>query len=268
MGGINVRGPEAYLPPRGSSVYPNQGAGIAASGRTEAANPTGRTDDETGVRAGFSAEGLARSRNVQEADKAGKAQTGADELTNEEQQEVQDLKQRDTEVRRHEQAHIAAGGRYVQGGAHYEFTTGPDGRQYASGGEVSIDVSPARTPEATIAKAQVVRRAALAPAQPSGQDRQVAAAASQMETEARMEIAKERQEEMRTQQEEEQETANPVLTAPADSEAGSPKILAPQSESNAAPSPLEPPERPVQDNTPYNIKAQGPAGPRKLDLRV
>lgn len=268
MGGMNVRGPETYLPPGGSVVYPNQRAGIAVPARGEATDPAGRREEDTGVRASFSPESLARAQGALAPDKARKAQTGDEELTKEEQREVQELKQRDTEVRRHEQAHIAAGGRYARGGAHYEYTTGPDGRQYASGGEVSIDVSAARTPEATIAKAQVVRRAALAPAQPSGQDRQVAAAASQMETEARMEIAKERQEEMRAQQEEEQATANPVLAAPADSETGSPKILAPQSESNAAPTALKPPKRPNLDNTPYNIRAQGPSGPRKLDLRV
>lgn len=103
------------------------------------------------------------------------------------------LKQRDAEVRRHEQAHVAAGGQYVTGGPTYSYATGPDGRRYATGGEVSIDVSPARDPEATIRKMQVVRRAALAPAEPSGQDRQVAAQASQNEIRARQELAKQNQ---------------------------------------------------------------------------
>ncbi len=43
-------------------------------------------------------------------------------------------------------------------------------------------------------KAQAIRRAALAPADPSSQDRRVAAQASSMETAARSEIAEERQE--------------------------------------------------------------------------
>ena len=110
-----------------------------------------------------------------------------------EQQELERLQQRDREVRQHEQAHIAAGGQYVRGGAQLSYTRGPDGRQYATGGEVSIDVSPESTPQATIAKAQVVRRAALAPANPSPQDRQVAAQATQMELEARQQLAEERQ---------------------------------------------------------------------------
>lgn len=121
---------------------------------------------------------------------------GADtELSDDEKQEVQQLKQRDQEVRRHEQAHVAAGGQYVQGGPQYEFTRGPDGRQYATGGEVSIDTSAGRTPEETIQKARVVRRAALAPAEPSAQDRRVAAQASQLEVRARQELQEQRAEE-------------------------------------------------------------------------
>ncbi|HEX6736041.1 MAG TPA: putative metalloprotease CJM1_0395 family protein, partial [Azonexus sp.] len=50
--------------------------------------------------------------------------------------------------------------------------------------DVSIDTSPGRTPEETIAKARQIRAAALAPADPSTQDRRVAAAASQMEMQA------------------------------------------------------------------------------------
>jgi hypothetical protein len=112
----------------------------------------------------------------------------ARELTEEEQQQVDQLKQRDREVRSHEQAHSAAAGRYANGGPQFEFTTGPDGRQYATGGHVNIDVGPANTPEATLIKAQVIRRAALAPADPSGQDRSVASAATQLERDARKQI--------------------------------------------------------------------------------
>lgn len=44
-------------------------------------------------------------------------------------------------------------------------------------------------PEATIQKARTIQRAALAPANPSGQDRQVAAQAAQMEREAQRELS-------------------------------------------------------------------------------
>ncbi len=116
-----------------------------------------------------------------------KAVKSDQELTEEERQVVNDLKQRDLEVRAHEQAHMAAGGPVVQGGATYESQHGPDGKMYAVGGEVKIDVSPERTPEATIRKMQQIRKAALAPAQPSSTDRAVAAQAAQIEAQARME---------------------------------------------------------------------------------
>ncbi len=102
--------------------------------------------------------------------------------------EVSQLASRDREVRAHEQAHMAAGGQYA-GAATYEYTRGPNGVSYAVGGEVSISVSQAPTPEESIRKAQVIRSAALAPAEPSSQDRKVASMASQMEVRARAEIA-------------------------------------------------------------------------------
>ena len=107
------------------------------------------------------------------------------ELTPEQQRQVEALKKRDREVRQHEQAHLAVGRDLVRGGASYTYETGPDNKQYAVGGEVSIDTSPARTPEETIPKAQHIRATALAPAEPSPQDRSVAAQASRMENEAR-----------------------------------------------------------------------------------
>lgn len=119
--------------------------------------------------------------------------TGAEkQLSEEEQLEVKELKRRDAEVKAHEMAHVAAGGQYVRGGASFEYQTGPDGKRYAVGGEVSIDTSPiSGNPKATIRKMQAVKRAALAPAQPSGQDRAVAAAASQAEAQARQQLQSE-----------------------------------------------------------------------------
>ncbi|MDH5324554.1 MAG: putative metalloprotease CJM1_0395 family protein [Gammaproteobacteria bacterium] len=109
-------------------------------------------------------------------------------LSRADEQHLERLKTRDDEVRRHEAAHQAAGGN-LTGAAQYTYTMGPDGKRYASGGEVSIDTgSVANDPQATVAKAQRVRRAALAPAAPSGQDRQVAAQAAQMEAEARAQL--------------------------------------------------------------------------------
>lgn len=110
-------------------------------------------------------------------------------LDKEQQAEVEMLKKRDREVRAHEQAHLAAGGNLVRGGAVFEYKTGPDGKRYAVGGEVSIDTSEVPDdPQATLRKAAQIKRAALAPAQPSAQDYRVAAQASQMEARATTEL--------------------------------------------------------------------------------
>ena len=116
---------------------------------------------------------------------------GKGELTEEERQQVEKMKARDQEVRRHEQAHKAAAGSHARGGPTYTYETGPDGKRYAVGGEVPIDLSPVEgNPQATIAKMQQIRRAALAPSDPSSQDRAVAAQAAQAEREARAELNK------------------------------------------------------------------------------
>ncbi len=105
------------------------------------------------------------------------------------------LQARDREVRAHENAHAAAGGSFA-GRPQLEFQTGPDGRQYAVAGSVSIDVSPVNgDPAATLRKAETVKRAALAPAQPSSQDRSVASAADALAREARAQLAEIKREE-------------------------------------------------------------------------
>jgi hypothetical protein len=109
-------------------------------------------------------------------------------LTDEELVKLTTLKQRDTEVRTHEQAHLSAAGAYASGGASFSFTTGPNGKRYATSGEVPIDMSKEDTPAATILKMQTVRRAALAPANPSSADRAIASQASAKESQARKEL--------------------------------------------------------------------------------
>jgi hypothetical protein len=115
-------------------------------------------------------------------------------LDPQEQALLQELKSTDRQVRAHEQAHVSAGGPYVSGGASFTYQTGPDGQKYAVGGEVPVDASPEPgDPEATIQKARTIGAAALAPADPSPQDRQVAAQAAQMEAQARMEKVQQEQ---------------------------------------------------------------------------
>lgn len=110
-------------------------------------------------------------------------------LSDAEQQLVSRLAARDRLVRAHEAAHLAAGAGLITRGASFTYETGPDGKRYAVGGEVGIDVSKGRTPEDTLARAERIRAAALAPADPSAQDRQVASEAARMAAEARLEIA-------------------------------------------------------------------------------
>ena len=115
-------------------------------------------------------------------------------LTVEEEKMVQDLKQRNREVQAHERAHLGAAGQYAKGGASFTYQQGPDGRRYAIGGEVPIDVSAEKTPEETIQKMQIIKRAAMAPAEPSSADRSIAANASATEARARQELQAEQME--------------------------------------------------------------------------
>jgi hypothetical protein len=139
-----------------------------------------------------------------------KKNPGSTDLTPEEKEQVRELKEQDAKVRRHEQAHVMAGGRYIKSRAQFQFELGPDGKLYAVSGEVQIDTSKVPDdPEATIQKAQTVRRAALAPSDPSSQDRSVASEANRMEFEARMEITQQRVEELQpTDESSEEEQTN------------------------------------------------------------
>ena len=122
-------------------------------------------------------------------EETGKVASPGKPLTDEEQAQVEKLRARDAEVRAHEAAHLAAAGAFAKSGATYTYKTGPDGKKYAVGGEVSIDLSEVRgDPEATVQKMHVIRAAALAPDSPSSQDLKVAAVAEQKAAKAQAEI--------------------------------------------------------------------------------
>lgn len=128
--------------------------------------------------------------NEKSHDEHDKHQKVTGELSKEELAELRELRNRDREVRAHEMAHLAAAGRHSRGGASFTFQVGPDGRRYAVGGEVSIDTSPVNgDPAATLEKARQIQRAALAPAEPSAQDRRIAAQAAAMAAKASAELA-------------------------------------------------------------------------------
>ena len=149
------------------------------------------------------------------------------QLTPEEQAVVDELRKRDAEVRAHEMAHVAAAGG-LAGAPSFSYQTGPDGKRYAVGGSVSIDTSGGADPEDTIAKAQRIRAAALAPADPSGQDRAVAAKASQMESSARAALAAEKRQEQDARAEEAQQRMEQATAVDPQRPGAPPPIEAPR----------------------------------------
>lgn len=164
-----------------SAIAPARVAGPAAEAPRATAPDEGGTFAAEARAAGGGGAGAARDQ----------------ELSEEERAEVERMRARDQEVRAHEQAHRAAAAGLVRGGTALSYEVGPDGKRYAVAGEVSIDASAvAGDPAATIQKAQVVRRAALAPATPSARDRQVAGEATRMEQRARSELARQRSAEL------------------------------------------------------------------------
>lgn len=102
--------------------------------------------------------------------------------------QVQELQMIEREVIAHEQAHMSAGGQYA-GNATYSYTEGPDGKRYITGGEVSINAPAGKDAEETARIMAQVKRAALAPANPSSQDIKVASRAAAVEQAALREQA-------------------------------------------------------------------------------
>ncbi len=124
-----------------------------------------------------------REREAQNADLI--AAAGKHRITSE-------LRQIDGAVRAHEHTHLALAGPYAQSAASYVTIRGPDGRSYAVGGSVKVDLQPVRgDPEATIRKARAIIRAAFGPHTPSGADMRVAAEAYRMERMAHQEMEEE-----------------------------------------------------------------------------
>src|SRR5437016_5601661 len=96
--------------------------------------------------------GAAKADKAEIAPAAQRKSADAPALTDEQKQQLDQLKKRDAEVRQHEQAHLAAAGGNARSGAVFEYKMGPDGRQYAVGGHVDIDLSAVPgNPAATLA---------------------------------------------------------------------------------------------------------------------
>lgn len=92
------------------------------------------------------------------------------DLTDAERQSVDRLRQRDAQVRQEEQAHAGTAGS-MAGPIVYEYATGPDGRQYAVGGAVSVRLSnPSGDPAKFADAAAKLSAAANAAHNPSAAD--------------------------------------------------------------------------------------------------
>ena len=160
-------------------------AGVSSSG------VYGLPSLRTGLRARErNQDGTQSTEQAQSNDQKGTGQSSAGlpgKLTEDQQRQVQELKRIDASVRQHEAAHQAAGGPHA-GGASFTFTRGPDGKNYATAGEVQVDVSAENDPEATLRKMDMVKAAALAPSDPSAQDLRVAQQADATKMQAQREL--------------------------------------------------------------------------------
>ncbi|MCF6201348.1 MAG: hypothetical protein L3J42_04400 [Hydrogenimonas sp.] len=116
-----------------------------------------------------------------------------------ERQIVAELQVRDTQVRAHEAAHLAAAGGIASGGASFSYQRGPDGKMYAIGGEVPISAGGGGSAQETVKRMRQVAAAAMAPADPSPQDYAVAANARSEEMKALQELRKEQTEAQKEQ---------------------------------------------------------------------
>ena len=150
-------------------------------------------------------------------------------LSDEDKRLIRELQKRDQEVRAHERSHKTAAGSLARGSATYTYQIGPDGRRYAIGGEVHIDVSPGSTPEESLEKARRIRSAASAPSEPSAQDHSVASDAARLEAEARKELQENRREDGQSRSSLDGPVKGvsgpPELGGPAESVSGPPRQL-------------------------------------------
>ena len=138
-----------------------------------------------------SAEELAGEQTAAQSEETGLPPGAPPERDATAQRAIESLRQRDQEVRLHEQAHLLTAGPYAKGAPSYTYQTGPDGKLYAVGGEVPIDLSAVPgDPQATLQKALTIRRAALAPTDPSETDQAVAAHATALAAQAQQELFK------------------------------------------------------------------------------
>lgn len=164
------------------AIISDQAKKLLESEKSDAQNSLTKEDEEQ----------TEKSQATQESEKPKQSVKKQDELTPEQKQELAELKNRDTEVKAHEQAHRAAAAGISASAPSYDYETGPDGKKYAVGGEVNISFVEGGDPKENISNAQVMKAAALAPANPSAQDRSVARHADSIISQNKEELIKEK----------------------------------------------------------------------------
>ena len=190
---VNISGRSADTTIVENPTYQRPGNQVREDTPSASANAMGKIQPEDSADVQQQEGGEEQTENKATQEKANNP--GMQEQYSElELKQISSLKMRNSEVLAHERAHSAVGGQYA-GSPSYSYQSGPDGVKYAVAGEVSIDTSKVPdNPQATLQKAQQIKAAALAPAEPSGQDRRVAAKADQMAAQARNDILQQGQE--------------------------------------------------------------------------
>lgn len=92
------------------------------------------------------------------------------------QRVVDKFKNLDSQTKAHEQLHASLAN--TKGAISYTYQTGPDGKLYATGGNVRLDTSLPKDEKAALAKLNELQKASLAPSGLSGADAQIARAAN------------------------------------------------------------------------------------------
>lgn len=210
-------------------------AKLPSSAEAATYDATGKLSDEQAVeqRQQGSEDSDSEQQQNQQASEDTPEEEQAQQQLELEQQQIEELKARDTEVRVHEQAHASVGGQYA-GSPSYEYQRGPDGTNYAVGGEVQIDVSEIPgDPQATIDKMQTVRAAALAPAEPSSADRAIAADATQKMAAAQAELSAPADDEAQAQEPQSALSINETSTAESQSDTNTEQSRDPEVDARA-----------------------------------
>lgn len=92
------------------------------------------------------------------------------------QRVLEKFKKTDAQIRSHEQVHATIG--HTTSPISYTYQQGPDGKMYAVGGSVRLDVSIPDDPKAASFKLDQIARAASGPSNPSGADIAIATQAN------------------------------------------------------------------------------------------